>query len=352
MVRPGMCLPKARTIGSVIEWSPPRQTGRRPLSSNSPTLASIAGKGSLNVNFKSPASQYVPSALRSTPVSVHGFDQLEANATRMIGGAPAEPRNHEELASKGIPRMTGVPGLAASGRCAIGVFLRVQNRLFQACWWSAGRPAQSPRAGRARRPSLRHMTFPLNRSHIAPHPLFYIEPYMATSTRNARGTGTPAILENYERERVFNLFRQWGYLEAELNPLGLLPPQPHPDLQIDNEWALEARRIYCGSVGAEFMHIADPERRRWIQEQLESEPEPVEQELALDLLMQADLFEQTLQQRYLGNKRFSLEGITSLLPLLDEVLDVAGEHGAVELVMGMSHRGRLNVIIHIAKRPP
>src|SRR5438045_8546086 len=67
--------------------------------------------------------------------------------------------------------------------------------------------------------------------------------------------------------------------------------------------------------------------------------------------MQADLFEQTLQQRYLGNKRFSLEGITSLLPLLDEVLDVAGEHGAVELVMGMSHRGRLNVIIHIAKRP-
>ena len=71
------------------------------------------------------------------------------------------------------------------------------------------------------------------------------------------------------------------------------------------------------------MHIADPERRRWIQERLEGEPEHVEQELALDLLIQADLFEQTLQQRYLGNKRFSLEGSTALLPLLDEVLDVA-----------------------------
>src|SRR5882672_9841813 len=176
---------------------------------------------------------------------------------------------------------------------------------------------------------------------------------MATSTRNkARAGAATGIIENLERERTLDLFRQWGYLEAELDPLRLLPPQRHPDLQIDNEWAQEARRIYCGSVGAEFVYIADPERRRWIQERLEGEREHVEQELALDLLMQADLFEQTLQQRYLGNKRFSLEGITSLLPLLDEVLDVAGEHGAVELVMGMSHRGRLNVIIHIANRPP
>ena len=155
---------------------------------------------------------------------------------------------------------------------------------------------------------------------------------------------------------MFWLFRQFGYLEAELNPLGLLPPQPHPDLAIDNEWAREARRIYCGSVGVEFMHIADPERRRWIQERLEGEAADldvnVNHERALDLLLRADLFEQTLQQRYLGNKRFSLEGSTSLLPAMDEVLDVAGEHGAVELVMGMSHRGRLNVVIHLANRPP
>jgi 2-oxoglutarate dehydrogenase E1 component len=167
--------------------------------------------------------------------------------------------------------------------------------------------------------------------------------------------------DNYERERVFGLFRQFGYLEAELDPLGLLPPQPHPDLRfennndnnIDNEWAREARRFYCGSVGVEFMHIADPERRRWIQQQIEVEPAAeADRERALDLLVRADLFEQTLQARYLGNKRFSLEGSTSLLPFVDQVLDVAGERGAVELVMGMSHRGRLNVIIHVANRPP
>jgi 2-oxoglutarate dehydrogenase E1 component len=178
---------------------------------------------------------------------------------------------------------------------------------------------------------------------------------MATSTRKPSGGAAPAIIQNYERERVFGLFRQFGYLEAELNPLGLLPPQPHPDLRFDddkdNEWAREARRIYCGSVGVEFMHIADPERRRWIQERIEAEPGPVDRDHAFDMLLRADIFEQTLQQRYLGNKRFSLEGSTSLLPAVDEVLDVAGERGAVELVMGMSHRGRLNVVIHLAKRP-
>src|SRR5271165_2337945 len=175
---------------------------------------------------------------------------------------------------------------------------------------------------------------------------------MPISTRTTRGAKTPASTPNYEREHVFGLFRQFGYLEAELNPLGLLPPQPHPDLEIYNEWAREARRIYCGTVGVEFMHIADPERRRWIQERIEAEPVAVDRARALDLLLRADLFEQTLQQRYLGNKRFSLEGNTSLLPAVDQVLDVAGEHGAVELVMGMSHRGRLNVVIHVANRPP
>jgi 2-oxoglutarate dehydrogenase E1 component len=179
---------------------------------------------------------------------------------------------------------------------------------------------------------------------------------MATPTRGTARDAAPKVVgnhatENHERERVFTLFRQYGYLQSELNPLGLLPPQPHPDLQIDNEWAREARRFYCGSVGVEFMHIADPVRRRWIQERLEAEPPAVDQQRALDLLVRADLFEQTLQSRYLGNKRFSLEGNTSLLPAMDEVLDVAGERGAVELVMGMSHRGRLNLVIHMARRP-
>ena len=89
------------------------------------------------------------------------------------------------------------------------------------------------------------------------------------------------------------------------------------------------------------MHITDPERRRWIQERMEGPQPAVDQERVLDQLIRADLFEQVLQQRYLGSKRFSLEGVTALIPLVDEILDAAGQQGAVELVMGMSHRGRL-----------
>jgi 2-oxoglutarate dehydrogenase E1 component len=151
---------------------------------------------------------------------------------------------------------------------------------------------------------------------------------------------------------VFDAFRQWGYLEADLDPLGFLPKSPHPELQIAGETAREARQVYCGTVGVEFMHIAEPERRKWIRERMENPQPAVDQERILDQLIRADLFEQVLQQRYLGTKRFSLEGVTALLPLVDEILDAAGQRGAVELVIGMSHRGRLNVIVHVAKRAP
>src|SRR5438034_623888 len=169
-------------------------------------------------------------------------------------------------------------------------------------------------------------------------------------------SGSTALMESPtlqgERDRVFDAFRHWGYLEADLDPLGFLAPVHHPELQIDSEFAQEARNVYCGTIGAEFMHIPDPERRRWIQERLEGEPAPVDQERALDQLIRADLFELVLQQRYLGTKRFSLEGVTALIPLLDEILEAAGQYGAVELVMGMSHRGRLNVVMNIARRAP
>jgi 2-oxoglutarate dehydrogenase E1 component len=85
---------------------------------------------------------------------------------------------------------------------------------------------------------------------------------------------------------------------------------------------------------------------------MEGPQSAVDQPRALDLLIRAELFEQVLQQRYRGNKRFSLEGVTALIPLMDEILEGAGQQGAVELVMGMSHRGRLNVIVHVARRAP
>ncbi|HEY7097294.1 MAG TPA: 2-oxoglutarate dehydrogenase E1 component [Terriglobales bacterium] len=158
-------------------------------------------------------------------------------------------------------------------------------------------------------------------------------------------------MENGADERVFDAFRNWGYLEADLDPLGFLKPQSHPDLRIDGAAAREARRIYCGTVGVEFMHIADPERRRWIIERMEGDPTEVNQDAVLDQLIRAEVFEQVLQQRYLGSKRFSLEGVTSLIPLVDEILEAAGEQGVGELVMGMSHRGRLTVIVLVSKRP-
>jgi len=157
---------------------------------------------------------------------------------------------------------------------------------------------------------------------------------------------------NSERERVFDAFRHWGYLEADLDPLGFLRPQPIPELQIEDEFAREARNFYCGTIGVEFMHITDGERRRWIQQRIEAEPGPVDQQCILDLLIRADIFEQVMQSRYLGTKRFSLEGNTALLPLVDEILDGAGQRGAINLVMGMSHRGRLNVLLHVARRSP
>ncbi|MGC2365426.1 MAG: thiamine pyrophosphate-dependent enzyme, partial [Candidatus Sulfotelmatobacter sp.] len=159
-----------------------------------------------------------------------------------------------------------------------------------------------------------------------------------------------------EREEVFSAFRQWGYLEGDLDPLGFLRPRPTVELQIGSDYARQARAIYSSTIGIEINHIYVPERRRWIFERMESPAQGFEvtekdQRRILDLLIRADVFEQVMQQRYLGSKRFSLEGVTALIPLVDEILDTGSRLGAAELVMGMSHRGRLNVIAHVARRP-
>ena len=115
-------------------------------------------------------------------------------------------------------------------------------------------------------------------------------------------------------------FRRWGYLEADLDPLGIFKPVKCADLEgLTGAAAEEARRIYCGTVGAEFMHLREPERRRWIAERLEAPVAEVDQNKILERLVRADLFEQVLQARYLGTKRFSLEGVTALIPLLDAI---------------------------------
>ena len=174
----------------------------------------------------------------------------------------------------------------------------------------------------------------------------------ATAVASTPTNGSKLTSSDPEREHVFAAYRQFGYLEGDLDPLGFLRPRPTPELQKDGQYAEEARRIYSSTIGVEINHLYAPDRRRWVFERMESEPTEVDQQRVLDLLIRADVFEQVMQQRYLGSKRFSLEGVTALIPLVDEVLDTSSRLGAIELVMGMSHRGRLNVIAHVAQRPP
>ena len=105
------------------------------------------------------------------------------------------------------------------------------------------------------------------------------------------------------------------------DPLGqYLAPEPFPASVPEGEYTAEARGFYCGTIAAEFMHINNPEQRQWLQEKMEQTPPKPDQKHILTRLIHADLFEQVIQSRYLGTKRFSLEGLTVLIPFLDQVL--------------------------------
>ncbi len=154
-------------------------------------------------------------------------------------------------------------------------------------------------------------------------------------------------LQSLERERVFDLFRRWGFMDAELYPFGGPIAGGFPEIRIEGTAADEARHIYCGSIGAEFMHLPQSDRREWVQERLEDEnfgSQTIDRRWLTERLLQADLFEQILQTRYLGTKRYSGEGATAQIPLLDTVLETGVELGAHTAVLAMSHRGRLAVM--------
>ncbi len=168
-----------------------------------------------------------------------------------------------------------------------------------------------------------------------------------------------------------DLFRRWGHLQADLDPLGRLRPWRHPDLEaaasregVDREEASLLRAIYCGPIGAEFMHLRDPERCRFVAERMEAvpaaapgagrgagAPSAAKRRRLLERLASAELFERFLQRRYVGTKRYSLEGAATVIPLLDAVLDAAAGGGVEVVLIGMTHRGRLNVMHHIVGTP-
>ena len=154
-----------------------------------------------------------------------------------------------------------------------------------------------------------------------------------------------------EREFIFDIFRRWGYLQASLDPLGqYLPPEPFPMAVPEGELAAEARGYYCGTIAVEFMHLLDAERRQWIEERMEQLPPKQNQAHILTQLIRADIFEQVIQSRYLGTKRFSLEGLTVLIPFLDRVFATTGDLGVSRAMIAMSHRGRLNVMVNTIGR--
>ncbi len=202
-----------------------------------------------------------------------------------------------------------------------------------------------------------------------PQPSSYLDPVAAQKQAAVLG--------------LINAYRHRGHQVADLDPLRLHEPPAIPDLelayhrlesadldQVFNTGSLAAsahlslreilqilRETYCRTVGAEYMHITDTREKRWIQRRLEGYRARPELDDAgrlwlLRLLTAAEGIETYLHQRYVGQKRFSLEGGEALIPLLDELIQRAGRQGAQEVVIGMAHRGRLNVLVNILGKPP
>lgn len=145
-------------------------------------------------------------------------------------------------------------------------------------------------------------------------------------------------------------FRHWGYLQADLDPFKRITPIGHRDLDTaTGPVADEFRSHYCGKIGVEFMHIPYPDRIDWLAQKFESSrPATPDPNFVFRRLASAKLFESFLHIRYVGTKRFSLEGTTALIPLMDSIMERAADSGFEYIMIGMSHRGRLNVVHHIA----
>ena len=197
-------------------------------------------------------------------------------------------------------------------------------------------------------------------------------------TKRLRDSGT-------RQDRVDQLIRAYrvrGHLIAQLDPLGL-PAEIYPELnpafygfgQSDLDMLFSSttipgttvmalrdiiahlRKTYCRSIGVQYMHIDDIEVKMWLQDRMEATQNSLklsrdEQIDILTKLTDAEVFEQFIHKKFIGAKRFSLEGAESLIPLLDLAIERAGAHGVDEVVIGMAHRGRLNVLANIMGKDP
>ena len=191
-----------------------------------------------------------------------------------------------------------------------------------------------------------------------------------------------ATLDSLRAVMLIRAYRVRGHLIAEFDPLGLEQREYHPELDyrtygftdedldrpifINNMLGLETatlrqivervRATYCGHIGVEYMHIQDPDQKLWIQERIEQIHNRTEftakgKRAILERLIAAEVFEHFLDKRYTGTKRFGLDGAESLIPALEQTVKVGGKLGVEEIVIGMPHRGRLNVLANMIGKP-
>ncbi|MBL0900896.1 MAG: 2-oxoglutarate dehydrogenase E1 component, partial [Reyranella sp.] len=213
----------------------------------------------------------------------------------------------------------------------------------------------------------------------------------AAANRNVKGDKAPALAGKTEQEiraaaqdtaRALMLIRAYrirGHLEADLDPLGLVRQAPHRELEPatygfgEGDWdrpilifgslALgetatlrqimeRLRKTYCGKIGVEFMHISDPDQKAWIQERIEHIENHTEftltgRKMILERVGEAEGLERYLHVKFVGTKRFGLDGGESLIPGLEQILKRGGQLGVKEVMIGMPHRGRLNTLVHV-----
>lgn len=182
--------------------------------------------------------------------------------------------------------------------------------------------------------------------------------------------------------QLVRAYRVIGHLEAELDPLNITPREPHPQLDptfygfhdqdmdkpifIDGVLGLETatprrmveilKRTYCGRIGYEFMHITDAEQKDWLQRRIEGPDKeisftPEGKRAILNKLIEAEGFEKFAGVRFLGTKRFGLDGGEATVPALEQIIKRGGQLGVKEIVLGMAHRGRLNILANVMGKP-
>src|SRR6267378_7200706 len=210
-------------------------------------------------------------------------------------------------------------------------------------------------------------------------------PTIGDSSTPAAGVGGEAprhaAIDSICALNLIRAYRVRGHLEADLDPLGLERRGPYPELDYKSYGFTEAdldreifinnllgreraplreivailRATYCGRIGVEYMHIQVPAERAWIQEKFEKRSRPALaaplRKQILEILTGAETFERFLDRRYTGTKRFGIEGAESLMPALEAILHRGSELGIREFVIGMPHRGRLNVLANFVGKP-